>query len=213
VTYEVPGALVSGDGAVEFAGTSDGPTVADNDALDQGDGPFSIDLWFRRATLGTNQVMLSKGAGAPLIQFQTSNRIAVFKNGTGGTLVRGPAVTDSGWHYLVFTKSASADMRLYLDAADVTTFDKNETFVSTAAQMRVAWSTATTRFVGGMDDLSLTAAVLTPQQILTRYQIALGTYIEQPQGYPWGEPEIERLLREEEDDEEALVAALSALDP
>jgi hypothetical protein len=48
---------------------------------------------------------------------------------------------------------------------------------------------------------------------LTRYQIALGTYIEQPQGYPWGEPEIERLLREEEDDEEALVAALSALDP
>lgn len=171
VTLGVAGAIRGeADTAVAFAdagGTYAPATIADPGTaslLDVADGPWSIGFACKRSsTLGSLQTVLNKGTGAYEVRFNTSDQVAVHKSGTGGAGVTSTTTlgNDGRWHLVVITKAAGSFPILYIDGVAGTTQVTNHTYIDTNNVLRIAHLTTTTqRYVGSLDELFLTASVL-----------------------------------------------------
>lgn len=177
VTYGVTGAIANdSDTAVTFDGTASA-TVPDDNALDLGDGPFSIEFWFKRsATQDAVQVLLAKGTNAPLIRFNGSNVLQMLRNG-GASVVNAGTFTDQNVHHAVFTWDGASDSaHAYVDGVDVSSGgDQTETLASTAQVFRIAAVSATQQFYSGtLDDIAIYGAVLSPTEVLEHYEVGSG---------------------------------------
>lgn len=177
VTYGVTGAIANdSDTAVTFDGTASA-TVPDDNALDLGDGPFSIEFWFKRsATQDAVQVLLAKGTNAPLIRFNASNVLQMLRNG-GASVVNAGTFTDQNVHHAVFTWDGASDsVHAYVDGVDVSSGgDQTETLASTAQVFRIAAVSATQQFYSGtLDEIAIYGAVLSSTEVLEHYQVGKG---------------------------------------
>lgn len=176
VTYGVSGAIVNDSNtAVTFAGTSDAASVSDNNALDLGDGPFSLECWAKRsATQSAVQGLVTKSlTGGYNLQFGSTNRIGLTRFGGGQVVRSSVAVTDTNWHHIVATKNGSA-RTIYLDGADLTDLQTNETFTDTTGSLFIGHHGGANRFPGSVDEIAIYGAVLTPTEVLNHYEMGLG---------------------------------------
>jgi hypothetical protein len=117
-------------GAVDFNGTGDRITVADNGVspLDIS-GSITISFWLRIANLALGPDILTKGdylngysiwtSGAGALQFQINNDAL---SSPGGQL------TNNIWSYLSFTRASNGDRVIYVEGAEVATDNSNESF-------------------------------------------------------------------------------------
>ena len=122
VVRGVPGALLSDSNpAARFDGVDDFVSVPDHAALDVGNF-FTYEFWLRRGVArGVTQRIIHKGGGAAALGFGTNNKLVLIPGGSGTTALASSstAITDSGWHHVVATKSGTS-VHIYVDGIDVT---------------------------------------------------------------------------------------------
>ena len=165
------------DTAVTFDGSSDGAIVPDSNALDLGDGPFTIKFLVKRsATQGANQALLSKGVNAYYVTFATNNTLRLVRSGSGGFIAAIAAITDQDRHHIAITKNGATTL-IYKDGVDATIAGTAGTLVDTATALRIAHlSAASQRFPGSLDELTFDNAVLDAAYIAEDARIARSLY-------------------------------------
>lgn len=149
--------------------------------MDLGDGPFTIEGWFKRAgSIGAAGCLYSKNSGVqlgnPVLYLETDNTITVYKAGSGTIGKSTATVTDTTtWHHLVYTKSGAANV-IYLDGVDVTGTITNFTTTNNTAQVAIGADSEGTAnlFDGAVDEWAIYKSVLTPARVLAHFQAGVG---------------------------------------
>lgn len=101
-------------------------TVADHADLDLGDGPFSIEFWFKRGTDSDSGTILAKADASTtpgyIVQQASTDFLRLEDGSTSSHLYPNSAtyLNNTNWHHVVFTRPSAATGKLYIDASDVT---------------------------------------------------------------------------------------------
>ena len=173
VTRSQPGAIGDGDTAVDLNGTSGFITAPDSPSLRLGDGPFTLEAWVNRPTLGTTfpgdqeQVFDKNDNG---FQINIQNNVVFFDQAGVGTIASATRAMGTGWHQIVATKNGAA-VKIYLDGVDVTGTVTNKTLSDGTAQLVLGARRGTTSaFLDGfLDDVAIYKKVLTATQVAAHW--------------------------------------------
>jgi hypothetical protein len=160
-----------GNHAITFNGST-GFASATGANLHQGDGPWSIELWFRRgATLGTAQTMVSAGLDDYEIGFNSSNQIVVYKEGTGNNFVTDATYTDTNPHHLVVSRPNGGATTVKVDGSSKSGTTTARTFVSAAGAINIGRRLSSTDryFTGTLQDVAFYNTALSAATILAHY--------------------------------------------
>ena len=173
-----PGAL-AGDSnrATRLDGINEYVTVPDAASLDLANGAVTLEAWVKRSNaVVTSMCLMDKGAGA--IQFCLDNNNTVLLRNNVAYISRSTTtVTDTSWHHLVATKTASA-AALYIDGVNVTGTVTNQTLVNTTTALLfgvVNPSSSGGYFAGTIDEFALYNAALSAATVLDHYKAGAGT--------------------------------------
>ncbi len=173
VTRGQPGATSDGDAAVDLNGTSGYVTVPDAAALRLADGPFTLEAWVNRPTLGATfpgdqEQVFDKNDGGYQVNIQ--NNVMYFDQAGVGTIAKANRSMGTGWHHLVVTKSGSS-VHLYQDGVDVTGTVTNRTLTDSSAQLVLGArrGTASAFLDGLLDEVAIYKTALTPAQVAAHY--------------------------------------------
>jgi hypothetical protein len=140
--------------------------------LHQGNGPWSVELWFKRgATLGTVQTMVSAGTNDYEIGFTAANEIVVSKEGTGNNFVTNATYTDTNAHHLVVVRPNGGPTVVYVDGASKAGTTTARTFVSAAGAVNIGRRLSSTDryFTGTLQDVAFYDAALSAATALAHY--------------------------------------------
>jgi hypothetical protein len=149
-------------------------------AYDLGDGPFSIEFWYKTNSTAADRNPLSKGTASYIMRHLAGGTWAFRLSGTGNCFVTTAAFTDtSKWHHVVVTRVAATQPILYVDGVaqagtyTARTFTNNTTGfgigVDVAAKPTGAWN-------GLVDEVALYKSVLSQSQVTAHYQAGLGLF-------------------------------------
>lgn len=166
--------------------------VPDHASLDLGDGPLSVECWFKTTDTDFN-LLGSKGDTAGNASFTTyvlpnasSNKVRCDKEGSS-TIVdtTSTGLNDGVWHHYVYTKNGAAN-KAYIDGADVTGAVTNATLNSN--NEKLGWGTrfingaesgTTIRLVGSITAPAIYGSVLSAARVLVHYRT--GTTVPLPE--------------------------------
>jgi Concanavalin A-like lectin/glucanases superfamily len=155
--------------------TLDGSTayLSGGSTLHNGDGPWSVEFWFKRGRSGTTETIWSAGTNDVEIGFDSSDHLIVYKEGTGNQFVTNATVTDTNAHHVVVTRSGGAVTHLYLDGSDKAGTTTARTFASAAGSINVGRRQSSTDryFKGALAHVAYYNVALTAAQALLHYQI------------------------------------------
>jgi len=111
--------------ALEFDGVDDYIEINDQDSLDFGLSPFSIEAWFK-TTSTTREVIIGNnyaGSTGTYIEIDTSGKARFIVNIPGGTpdivLTSSNSYNDGGWHHVVGVRTNTEGI-LYIDGQEIT---------------------------------------------------------------------------------------------
>ncbi len=170
VTPQPAGATAGRDPAVELNGTSGYVTVPDAAALRLADGPFSLEAWVNRPTLGarsraTRSRCSTRADGGYQVNIQ--NNVVYFDQAAVGTIARSTTAMGTGWHHIVVTKNGGA-VHIYQDGAEVTGGRhqlRTLTDGSRPLVLGVRRGNTTAFLDGQLDEVAVYRSVLTPAQV------------------------------------------------
>lgn len=155
-------------------------TIAAGTPLNRGAGPFSYELWAKRADALTGyQILYSKGNQGNLY-FQ--NNQLVFDNGASEIARSVPTITDSLWHHIVVTHAGTGagNTKIYVDGAVVSITEPapnaaTSSSVGLTGALGEYWANGggTLAFKGSLDEAAVYSVVLTPTQILNHYSVGI----------------------------------------
>ena len=180
VTHDQPGALVDGR-SFGFNG-SDGLVAASNPATNP--TVYSLETWFKTTTtqggkligFGNTQTGLSDNYDRH-VYMQDDGKLA-FGTYTGqlNIATSGDSYNDGEWHHMVATQSQDG-LQLYVDSALVAT-NPQTSAQNYTGYWRIGgdntWSSSSPFFNGQLDEVAVYSAALTPLQIITHYEAAVG---------------------------------------
>lgn len=132
-TYQVAGPAAGIEYGITIA-TGSYFTVADHADLDLGNGPFTIEFWYKRGSTSDNGAILGKADGtatAGYIVSQSATDFLRLEDGSTSSHVFNAlaATTDTtNWLYAVFTRANATNAKLYINATDVTDIGGAKTF-------------------------------------------------------------------------------------
>jgi hypothetical protein len=179
----------TGSEAVRFGGTSsDGIDVSDDDALDLGAFPLSIEFWARRIEdVSEEQTLLRKGTGGYGVIFMAAtNDIALNVPGTGPEARRGAETTDTDWHHFVLTRAGNGfgvdDILIYRDASESHVDLANNGFADNTGTLEIGRESGWAGFNGEIAELALYDYVLTPTQVADHFALGGGVASEEHDG-------------------------------
>lgn len=123
VTFNQTGALVGDSNkAASFPGTVGNHLVTAStpgSAYDLGDGPFTIEFWYKVTTVSVQQDAINKSTGAYLVRLSSANHFVLVLSGTGNVFSTTNTFTDTtGWHHVVVTRTAATQPHIYIDNVD-----------------------------------------------------------------------------------------------
>lgn len=172
-TLGAAGALYgNADTAVTLNGSNQYVTVPDNNTLDLGDGPLSIELWCKFGVFNsaTSQKLIDKGSSAYGLRYSGSGkRIALTSGSTVIANFQPGTISDTLWHHLVATKNG-ASVVLWMDGRIVTGTVTNSTLVNTSSPLRIgATQTPSEFFNGTLDEVAVYNSVLGADSVLAHY--------------------------------------------
>lgn len=99
-------------------------SVADNADLDLGDGPFSIEFWFKRDSDTSQGYLLDKGDDSTAPGYAVELRegspdnLRLQNGATSSNIVSTGNINDANWHHIVITRAAGADGTIYIDGVE-----------------------------------------------------------------------------------------------
>lgn len=161
------GALFNGSSSVLY-------TVTAVPAHNLGDGPLTLELWFKRTRSGVLEILIDKGSNAYQLYIGTSGQIVFGKSVVGGTLVSTAAINDTFPHHLVVTKNGAAQA-MYLDGVAIATTVTNQTLVDNASGLVLGRYAASALyfFSGVLDEVALYNTVLSAARVAAHYNAGL----------------------------------------
>src|SRR4051794_6062875 len=173
VTLNRPGATADGDPAVDLNGTSGYLRVADAASLRLADGPFSLEAWVNRPTLGATfpgdqEQLFDKSDGGYQVNIQ--NNVVHFAQAAGLDIAVATKAMGTGWHHIVVTKNGPT-ANIYQDGVDVTGTVTNRTLVDGAGPLIVgARRGAASAFLDGfLDEVAVYRSALSATQVAAHY--------------------------------------------
>jgi hypothetical protein len=177
VTFGQTGALVGdSDKAVLFSGLAgnDLATAATpGSAYDLGDGPWSIEFWYKTSVINTQQDLIGKGTNAYIVRISSNNKFSIVKSGSPAVLVFNTtaAFTDTTrWHHVVITRVAATKPHIYVDGVDQTGVYTAATFSDTTTAFRMGESTLTgSPYTGLLDEVAIYKSVLSQARVTAHY--------------------------------------------
>lgn len=167
-TYGVTGAL-NGDPntAMTFNGTTQYLQVLHASWMDFGD-VFTFETWAKRpAAVNLFEYLVRLYDPGPSLEL----RAGVPYLRTSSTLLRhGTDITGSDWHHVVVTKDAD-DAFVYIDGADVTVFDDDDTAEDGTYALVIAADVdgQAEPFAGSLDEVAVYDYALSAEQVLAHY--------------------------------------------
>jgi hypothetical protein len=158
-------------GGVYLAGTSYGS--ATSASYHPGD-TFSLELWFRRVGVGTQQTLIDAGAaGDYTLEFQADNTLRLYKKGTGSNFVTNATYTASTWHHLVVSRSPGTT-NVYVDGVDKAGTTTARTFAASGSAFYVGQlSNDTLRFNGSVQNVAVYNTALSAATALAHYRAGM----------------------------------------
>lgn len=171
---------IAGKTAIDFAAVTDFFDFADHADLDLGDGPFSIELWFRRdEDTGALSTLLHKGTNGYMVIVTAADQMTLDKVGLGGFLVGETATTpaDGVWRHWVITRSAAGagNTLIYKDAVEGHTDSQPATALAdTTAVLRLGQEASSNRVGGALAYIALYKSVLSATRIAAHYDARNG---------------------------------------
>lgn len=181
--------------AVDFDGTDDYITVADNDIFDVvNSANFTLAGWFNRDTFTTDDTITAKSNGQTAadtgynayIDDSTDKLTFVANDGTDQYKLESTSTfTATGWHHyaLVWDESGASQTKMYIDgvAESVTatgTF-ANVNSLANAVAFRVgAESDAGNPFDGKLDEIRLYRRAFFPDEVANLYRLSTPTAVD-----------------------------------
>lgn len=140
-------------------------SVADHADFSFGAGDFTIDLWIRPSGLSAStQYLIAKqtfgGTGEFYLYIDSSNKLHFFAdNGAGTTvnMVDSSALSDNTWYHVAVVRNGTA-WNLYKDGTSVASATSSITIATVAVALRIGETvnSATTTFIGHMDEIRIT---------------------------------------------------------
>lgn len=135
VTYHTTGPDATGiPYAFGFTGANSYISIANNTALDLGNGPFSVEFWMKRISASGTANIFGKGDGS----FPSSgiagevgsapDYVYFEQGGSNKHISTSGTVDDTNWHHIVFTRAAATNAIAYLDGTAGTTLTLAKTF-------------------------------------------------------------------------------------
>ena len=173
------GATADGDRAVDLNGTSGYISVPDSASVKLADGPFSLEAWINRPTLGATfpgdqEQVFDKTDGGYQVNIQ--NNVIHFAQAAGPDIAVASVTMGTGWHHIVVTKNGAA-VKIYQDGVDVTGTVTNRTLTDGSGPLVSGekWRGNSTAFLDGFrrgrDSID---PPLLPSQVITHRNAALG---------------------------------------
>lgn len=125
-------------------------SVADHADLDLGNGPFSIEVWFKRGTDSDSGTILAKADASTtpgyIVQMASTDFVRLEDGSTSSHLTQASAATmnNTTLHHVVFTRPSASNGKCYIDGTDVTNVAGAKTFSDNANDLLIG-----RRTVGG----------------------------------------------------------------
>ena len=173
VTKNQAGATADGDAAIDLNGTSGYISVPDASPLRLADGPFSLEAWVNRPTLGQTfpgdqEQVFDKTDGG--YQINIASNVIYFDQAGIGSIAHATVAMGTGWHHIVATKNG-ASVHIYLDGVDVTSAVTNRTLTDGSAPLILGARRGTSSaFLDGfLDEVAIYKSALSPAQVAAHY--------------------------------------------
>ena len=161
------------NGAVALTGGTGHVVVPDASALDLANGPWSIELWAKRADAGTYyQLLYSKGSQGNVFFF--NNKLTV-DDDVATVATESGTTTDQNWHHFVVTRAPGVT-KIWKDGVDVTApVNDARVFTSNAVALNLGRYTFLNglNFTGSLDEVAVYPSALSGAQVSAHY--AAGT--------------------------------------
>lgn len=190
VLVNQPGALRASEDlntAAYFDGVDDYISVP-NFLVDTQAANFSLECWINTTAQSLTGSQAYQGNGIiwsdvsgyadDFVLAVLNNRVAFFdgdaNSGNGRTIIGTTTINDGGWHHIVVTREAGAQMKLYVDgilqasgAAGLAVLDDNP-------NIHIGGNTLDSRYFNGLiDEVAFYTRVLTEQEILAHFNAAV----------------------------------------
>jgi hypothetical protein len=210
VTRDVADAGVNDDdGAISFPTTGDYLSVADNAAIDLGDGPFSIA--FRVAVTSDSwRILLDKGTNGYRVWVDWHDasgfRIAFSKSPwTDLVWAANPLPFDGSWHEIVITRSGTGagNTLVYIDGVEGHIDKDTTTALADTATALLIGPGAGGNAASSIDEVAIYKSVLSPYRIERRYRQSVALVARGADksaldsGLGGGDPRYSALVRED----------------
>jgi hypothetical protein len=133
---------------------------------------FSLELWFKRDTLGVTQSLLSGGTDDFLLYFSAGNTLVLSKDGTGTHFASTATFTDTAWHHLVVSRTAGNNAVVYVDGVALAGTWTARTFTAAAGTVEIGRrkSTGTEYFDGSLQHVAIYSTAMSAANALAHYQ-------------------------------------------
>lgn len=179
VTFNQTGALVGDSNkAVSFPGTTGNhlaTAATPGSAYDLGDGPFTIEFWYKINTVNTQQDFVSKTTNAYIVRLSSANHWVLVKSGFGNVFSTSNTFTDTtGWHHVVITRAAASQPHIYIDGVDQAGTYTAATFADNTISFIIGEGGAASSPVHGlMDEVALYKSVLSAARVNAHYHAGI----------------------------------------
>jgi hypothetical protein len=165
--------------SVSFPGTSGNflqTATSPGSVYDLGDGPFTIECWFKLGSTLTLMDLLGKqGTGCYAVRIDATGKLSLNNSGIGNCFITTSTVTDSNWHHLVITRVAATQPILYLDGVSKAGTYTARAFVDSISQFDLGRSGTANMFHGQLQDVAIYKSVLSPTKVTAHYNAGINS--------------------------------------
>ena len=149
---------------------STGYVTASGANLHPGD-TFTVEYWVKRGTTGSAQTVWSGGSGDVEVGFDASDKLIVYKEGTGNHFVSDTAYTStSAWLHVVVARSPGATS-VYVNGSAITGTTTARTFAAAAGAINIGRRLSSTdRYLNGtVQHVAIYSSKLSAATVLAHY--------------------------------------------
>lgn len=161
--------------SVSFPGTATNflqTVTSPGSAYDLGDGPFTLECWFKLgATLTLMDLLGKQGTGCYVIRIDATGKISLVASGVGNCFILTNTVTDTNWHHLVITRVAATQPVIYLDGVSQAGTYTARTFADSTSQFDLGRSGTANYFHGQLQDVAIYKSSLSSTRVTKHYNM------------------------------------------
>lgn len=151
-------------------------SLADHVDLDLGNGPFSIEGWFKRQDTTTGADLLGKADGSAtsgyIVNMSSTDYLRLEDGSTSSHVYQtDPSTLDNtDWHYFCYTRASATNAKVYIDGTDVTSLGAAKTFTDNSTALLIGRGYASgSSFGGALAGIAIYKSELSSARVAAHY--------------------------------------------